>query len=218
MTRAIISRYGRAWLDRGMAECRFLKPVYDGQLVRVSLRDRIGGLFIEAASKGEVCATCSAAAASGFGSAPMPDSVPYRTPPPDRPAANAEIFAAGTIFCTTPAVFDRAALAAYLEAVSERETVYAAEGLVHPGMILRLANQTLMENVRLEPWIHAGSRVRNFAAARLGEELTLRASVIASYENKGHEFVELGGIVVADGRRPLCEIHHTAIWRPRQSQ
>jgi hypothetical protein len=108
-------------------------------------------------------------------------------------------------------------LAGYLEAVSERETVYASEDLVHPGMILRLANQALMENVRLQPWIHAGSRVRNFAVARLGEELTLRGRVTASYENKGHAFVELAGIVVADGERTLCEIHHTAIWRPRQS-
>jgi acyl dehydratase len=217
MTRAMISRYGRAWLDHGTAECRFLKPVYDGEFVRVSMRDQEGGVAVEAVSKGELCAAGAAAIAKGSGRAPMPDDVPYCAPPQERPAANADKFAPGTIFCTAPAGFDQAALAAYLEAVSEREPVYAAEGLVHPGMILRLANQALMENVRLGPWIHAGSRVRNFAAARLGEELTLRTRVKANYENKGHAFVELGGIAVADGRRTLCEIHHTAIWRPRQN-
>jgi hypothetical protein len=218
MTRAMISRYGGAWLDQGTAECRLLKPVYDGELVRVSTRDQEGGLAIEAASKGELCARGTAAIANGSRRAPMPGDFNYRAPPLERPAANADAFAPGIIFCTAPVSFNQAALAAYLEAISECEPVYAAEGFVHPGMILRLANQALMENVKLGPWIHASSRVRNFATARLGEELTLRAVVMASYENKGHAFVELGGIAVADGRRTLCEIHHTAIWRPRQSQ
>jgi hypothetical protein len=217
MTRAMVLRYGRAWLERGIAECRFLKPVYDGQLLRIATRDQGGGIVIEVASQGGLCAKATAEIAGGSATAPRPDSVPYRAPPLERPAANAGIFVPGTTFCTTPVLFDWSMLAGYLEAVSERETVYASEGLVHPGMILRLANQALMENVRLGPWIHAGSRVRNFAAARLSEEVTLRARVSANYENNGHAFVELSGIAVADGRRTLCEILHTAIWRPRQS-
>src|SRR5262249_17870953 len=52
MTRAMISRYGKVWLDHGTADCRFLKPVYDGQPVQVSVRDEDGGLVIEASSKG----------------------------------------------------------------------------------------------------------------------------------------------------------------------
>jgi acyl dehydratase len=218
MTQAMLSRYGGAWLDHGTVECRFLKPVYDGQSVRVSMRDQEGGLVIEAASEGELCAAATATLAGGSGTAPTPDSIPYRAPDPDRPEANAGIFEPGTIFCTAPVRFDRPALAAYLEAVSEGGQIYATEGLVHPGMILRLANRALMDNVRLGPWIHAASRVRNFAAARLGEELTMRTRIAANYESKGHAFVELSGIAVADGRRTLCEIHHTAIWRPRQNR
>ena len=30
MTHLPVARWGRAWLDRGSAECRLLKPVYDG--------------------------------------------------------------------------------------------------------------------------------------------------------------------------------------------
>ena len=36
MTHLPISRWGRAWLERGSAECRFLKPVYDGDMAVVS--------------------------------------------------------------------------------------------------------------------------------------------------------------------------------------
>ena len=30
MTHLPVMRWGRAWLERGIAECRFFKPVYDG--------------------------------------------------------------------------------------------------------------------------------------------------------------------------------------------
>ncbi len=50
MTRAMISRYGKAWLDSGTAGCRFMKPVYDGEHVQVSVRDQEEELSIEVAS------------------------------------------------------------------------------------------------------------------------------------------------------------------------
>jgi hypothetical protein len=31
MTHMPVARWGRAWLERGTAECRFFKPVYDGE-------------------------------------------------------------------------------------------------------------------------------------------------------------------------------------------
>src|SRR2546430_8489339 len=31
-----VMRWGRAWLERGTAECRFLKPVYDGDTMSVT--------------------------------------------------------------------------------------------------------------------------------------------------------------------------------------
>ena len=31
-----VERWGRAWLERGHMECRFLKPVYDGRIALVS--------------------------------------------------------------------------------------------------------------------------------------------------------------------------------------
>ena len=175
MTHAMMSRFGKGWLDHGLAECRFLKPVYEGELVQVLARDEDGRLSVEATSKGELCAAGAASIASGSETAvPLYDAIPYLVPPLDRPVASAESLAPGTILCTAPAQFDEAALTAYLDAVSERDPVYLKEDLVHPGMILRLGNQALMQNVRLGPWIHVASSVRNFAAARLGEELTLR--------------------------------------------
>ena len=36
MTHAPVERWGRAWLEHGSAECRFIKPVYDGERVMVT--------------------------------------------------------------------------------------------------------------------------------------------------------------------------------------
>ena len=31
-----VARWGRAWLERGVVECRFQKPVYDGDIATVT--------------------------------------------------------------------------------------------------------------------------------------------------------------------------------------
>ena len=36
MTHLPVVRWGRAWLERGTAECRFFKPVYDGDTATVT--------------------------------------------------------------------------------------------------------------------------------------------------------------------------------------
>jgi hypothetical protein len=73
----------------------------------------------------------------------------------------------------------------------------------------------LTHNVVLGPWIHVGSTVNNFSPARVGQTLTARARVAANYEKKGHRFVDLDALVLADGA-PVARIAHTAIYRPRQ--
>ena len=107
-------------------------------------------------------------------------------------------------------------LSTYLEEIRETEPLYGAEGLIHPGQILRLANQALLQNVVLGPWIHVASTIRFHGVARTGEELTLRARITSNAENKGHAIVAFDAIVVVDGARVVAEITHTAIWRPRQ--
>ena len=66
------------------------------------------------------------------------------------------------------------------------------------------------------PWMHVGSRVEHYAAARIGDELSARALVTANYEKKGHRFVDLDVLVYANGATPVARIAHVSIWRPRQ--
>jgi len=73
-------------------------------------------------------------------------------------------------------------------------------GLGHPGLVQRVMNRVLVDNAILGPWIHVGSRMQLLNAIGSGDELTARAKVTGNYEKKGHRFVELDALVVANGR------------------
>src|SRR6202795_2992875 len=62
-----VAKWGRAFLERGLIEARFVKPVYDGETADVTAAERDGGLSIEVESRGQLCAT---------GSASLPVSAP----------------------------------------------------------------------------------------------------------------------------------------------
>lgn len=44
---------------------------------------------------------------------------------------------------------------------------------------------------------------------------TVCATVTGNYERKGHRFVELDGLVVANRATPIAHCQHTAIYQPR---
>jgi len=211
-----VARWGRNWLERGQAECRFLKPVYDGAVARVTATEDGDALDLSVTSAQDRCATGRAFIPAEQRVAPPLDALPIATPPSERPAANETSLAPGRALGITPVAIDRAMLGNYLDDIRETEPIYRTEGLVHPGQILRLANQALVQNVVLGPWIHVGSKLRNYAAVHVGQQLTLRSRITSNAVSKRHAIVEFDAIVVADGERSVAEITHVAIWRPRQ--
>ncbi len=211
-----VARWGRNWLERGQAECRFLKPVYDGAVARVTATEDGDALDLSVISGQHQCATARTFIPAVRRPPPAIDALPIATPPSERPEATEASLAPGRALGITPVTIDRAMLASYLEDIRETEPIYRAEGLVHPGQILRLANQALVQNVVLGPWIHVGSKLCNYAAVHVGQQLTLRSRITSNAVSKGHAIVEFDTIVVADGDRSVAEITHVAIWRPRQ--
>lgn len=214
MTHPLVARWGRPWLERGTAECRFDKPVYDGEIAEVNVTEDGDSYAISVESRGLVCAT---------GRAGLPSSAP---PTPDlgrevavaeqRPSADEISLAAGTWLGMIPLTVSAEYAVDYLRDVRETHPIYAQEGLVHPGMILRACNWVVKQNVVLGPWIHAGSKVQNLSLARIDDTLTARALVLRNYAHKGHKFVELDVQVLTNGHTPVARILHTAIYQPRQ--
>ena len=207
---------GSLWLETGQIECRFQKPVYDGAVTRVTAKEDNDQLVLGVESVGEHCAIGRAWIAADRRIAPGVDALPAQSPPASRPPASESSLAPGRALGIAPVTIDRAMLSRYVEDIRETDPIYLTEGLVHPGQILRLANAALVQNVVLGPWIHVGSKVRHHAAARLGQELTLRSTITSNAVSKGHAIVEFDALVIADGKTCVAEITHVAIWRPRQ--
>ena len=215
MTHLPVLRWGRAWLEHGSAECRFLKPVYDGDTAIVTAREENDALDITVESRGEICATGRAAFLDAL---PPPSLAEFREVPqrPQRPPADETSLAVDVWLGLDPYPVTPEMAARYLADAHETAAIYAEQGLVHPRDILRSCNFVISRNVLLGPWIHTGSSIRHYAAAAVGSTLTARARVTDNYEHKGHRFVAIDALVIADDTLPVARIAHTAIYRPRQ--
>src|SRR6202035_2737017 len=76
-----VAKWGRAFLERGLIEARFVKPVYDGEIADVTGEESDGVLSIEVESRGQLCATGSAtlpASAPSLSISDFPEVAPVR--------------------------------------------------------------------------------------------------------------------------------------------
>jgi acyl dehydratase len=210
-----VRKWGRAFLERGLIEARFVKPVYDGDIAGVTGEERDGVLSIEVESRGELCATGSASLPASAPTLSISD-FPEIAAVSERRPVNATSYEPGKWLGTVPRAWAGEAAQEYLADVRERGPIYASEGLGHPGLLQRVMNKVLVDNAILGPWIHVGSRMQLLTAAGSGDELTARAKVTGNYEKKGHRFVELDALVVANGSTPVAHCLHIAIYQPRE--
>jgi acyl dehydratase len=210
-----VAKWGRAFLERGLIEARLVKPVYDGEIADVSGEERDGVLSIEVESRGQLCATGSASLPASAPAFSLSDFIETAVVDERRPV-DAASYELGKWLGAVPRTWAGEAATEYLADIRERDPIYAREGLGHPGLLPRIMNKVLVDNAILGPWIHVGTRMQLLAAGASGDELTARAKVTGNYEKKGHRFVELDALVIANGKTPLAHCQHTAIYQPRE--
>jgi acyl dehydratase len=208
--------WGRDWLERGTGEARFAKPVYEGDVTEVSAVQDANGMEIAVHSLGVLCATGRAALPADLPPAPKLDDYRPVAPRANRPDASETTLPVGEWLGMTPLTITQAFHTQDLADIRETDPIYRKEGIVHTGTILRCCNWVLTHNVVLPAWIHMGSTVRNLGIAHIGDTLTVRARITKNYEHKGHKWVELDAMVVANETTPIIQATHIAIYRPRQ--
>ena len=221
LTHPLVAAFGAAWLERGTAAVRFVKPIFEGDTVVVSgsvtERGATGATvsLVARGGTGEECAVMSATLPAGL---PTPVNVaPYREAPlpAERPAASREHFLATADLGNPVTPYDEVRAGEYLAKVDDPLPLYrGADARVHPAFYLEQSNRALSGNVRVGPWIHAASAVRHLGSAHVGDTLRTLGRVRSLYEKKGREFVELDLVIVTgERRRPVAHVLHTAIYR-----
>ena len=216
MTHQPLQRWGRPWLEHGTGEAKFGKPVYEGDIAEVTAAEDADGMALAVHSQGVLCATGRAALPANPGPAPALSGYKAVAPRTERAAADETTLRVGDWLGMAPLPVTEAFHAQDLLDIRETDPLYRKEKIVHTGTILRCCNWVLTHNVILPAWIHMGSTVRNLGLAHVGDTLTVRARITKNYEHKGHKWVELDCMVVANEAVPVIQATHIAIYRPRQ--
>jgi len=190
----VIERLGRRWLERGGMTMRFFAPCYEGDMVVA----RCDGAEVNAEQENGSCyaagtVTVEASARQAVVSFPW-CSLPEMD---QRPVASS-----ATILPGTP-----------LGGI--RETLDVEDIAAIPERLLRMANEILVRNFRMSPWIHAGSEVRHHHLAACGQEIMVSGVIQECFERKGRKFA-VAGIAMSTSEgpasRPVATIRHTFIY------
>ena len=191
MVPAVLDRFGRRWLECGSINVRFHAPCYEGDTVLT----RCNGATITAEQEdGSLYASGTITLenpgdhpASSFPLCPLPEM-------DHRPTASSSTIMPGTPLGSIHATLD----------VSEVDAI--------PERLLRMANEILVRNFRMSPWIHAGSHVRHHHLAVCGQELTVTGMIQECFERKGRKFAVAGLQMWARPESPVATIRHTFIY------
>ena len=225
MTHPVVAALGGAWLDHGTFSVRFAKPVYFGETVTVRAsvaahsKDEVTIQARVVNDQDEVCATATMGLPLGP-LLPLPDPAAYPAAalPAERPPASRVYLEQRTVLGTPQLILERAVADAFLDKVSEKLAMYReTDSPAHPGIYLEQANRALDRNVRVSPWIHVESHGQHLSVPRVRERLETRAKVKNLFQGKGHEFVELDLLLLAEGARVVASIRHVAIYQLRPS-
>ena len=211
LTRPAVEHFGRRWLERGEGDVRFVRPVYDGDHLDIETSDH---LTVTASCDGEVRAVLTCREASTH-ELEQTDAIPEAPVFAPRLKAARESFHEGMVLGSLAVSLTERDCVNQLNEVGETLDLYRAERIVHPGHLLRFADEVLSANVDLPPWLHAGSFVHNFGLVHWNESITVRARVATTYVRKQHQFIELDVIALgADGLPRFRVQPYKAIYSP----
>jgi hypothetical protein len=223
LTRPVLETLGMDWLERGAMSAKFVHPVYDGE--RVSVESRITGLDpiglrLELFNRsGTLCATGSADLPSSRQRFD-PEDYPHRPLPASGKLPQATIgnFRVGDHLGSLEFTLDWAGRTAqFLDDVVDTSPVYrGADAICHPAFWVAQANEILMRNMALGPWIHTASEAQHYSVARDGDRVSLGGRVIDLFEKRGNEYIVLDLGLFGDEGRPIAKIKHTAIIKLRE--
>jgi hypothetical protein len=191
----VLEIFGLRWLECGGINVRFFTPCYEGETVSshcdrsvVSAKHEDGSLY---ASGAVTIDDNSDLDAASFPLHPLPEME-------QRPIASSATILPGLPLGSIRAILD----------VAERPAI--------PERLLRMANDILVRNFRMSPWIHAGSHVRHHRVAALGQELTVSGMIQECFERKGRKFAVAGIQMSADNGLsldPIATVRHTFIYQ-----
>ena len=218
MSRPLIDLVGKDWLQRGAADVHFLRPIYEGEEIRIV--GAISSVVADGALSLEYRASNNQGVTSGVGVAKLTSAVPASEPSMDD-------YATGKAKQYRPVSLESLQVGEYLtplisdftwnihwqycrKAIRDHHPLY--ERVMHPGWLASRAGQILALNYEIPAWIDVSCEIQNFHALEEECKVETRGRVYDKFERDGDHFMTLDLAVFA----PACclaTIRYTAIFR-----
>ncbi len=218
MSRPLIEMLGRDWLDRGSADVHFLRPIYEGEEIRVS--GSVSTVAEDGAVSLDYKASNSQGATCGIGVAKLPSQVASQEPSlDDYPAGRARLHRAISLETLrvgdplTPVVSEFTWNVHWQycrKTIRDHHPLY--ERTMHPGWLANRAGQILAANYAIPAWIDVSGYVQNFHVLEEECPIETRGRVHDKFERDGDHFIVLDLAVFAPSHC-LATIRYTAIFR-----
>jgi hypothetical protein len=218
MSRPLVELLGRDWLERGSAAVRFIRPIYEGEELRIT------GSISSIADDGTLALDCQASnnqgVICGIGTAKLPPLQPAPEPSPDdypsgRPKlhrpVSLESLQVGESLAPLASDFTWNIHWQYCRK-SIRDHLPLYERIMHPGWLVNRASQILAANYAIQAWIDVACEVQHFHVQEEECRIETRGRIQGKFEGNGDHFIALDLAVFAPARL-LATIHHTAIFR-----
>jgi hypothetical protein len=218
MTRPLIEVVGRDWLERGSAEVRLIRPVYDGEEMHIS--GSIAAIAPDGTLSFEYQAENNQGAVCAIGIAHLPVTSLETEPSRDN-------YVPGRVKRNRPVLLQSLKKGENLapiisdfnwnvhwqysrKSIRDYHPIY--EKTMHPGWLLSQASQILATNYGIQAWIDAACQVQHYHLLEEECAIETRGRVQDKFEMNGDHFIVLDLAVFA----PTCclaKMSYTAIFR-----
>lgn len=189
LTRPAVAHFGKAWFEQTQNTIKLKAPTFEGEkLISRLVSSAENACEVELADGAEVRATLTSQKLKHLGPA---DDIPSQPLNTARPKLTAELIPTGKVLGTLQDPLDKAECLEYLEQLQEPHAIYREQQIVHPGQLLHLANEVMMNNFTLGPWFHAKSEIINRHVIEMGTPIEVRSRVVENGERNGNKLATI---------------------------
>jgi hypothetical protein len=227
MARALVSRFGEAWLGKVSIDVKFLKPVYDGDRLRIEVAPIAGRAHeraFEVTAFNESGNDEVSARLETWSPAELPAVEPHAALKPiewegEKPERTWERLVEGQPFRSlayTPTFEDNA----QWSRVIENELPLYQQGErppLHPIQVLRHVQMATAHQFSSGAGMHSSTRAVVRRLMRVGDPIHVLTVPVAKWEKKGNQWTTLYA-AVRTGDEVCAEMFHTQIFKLRGSE
>jgi acyl dehydratase len=214
---AIVAALGPQWADRGGVELRFVRPVHEGDELRVQVRrlDETSDVAVSVLDPaGKTAARGRAWVASESSEAPAAERYPAGEPPTEPPPFHEPLVLDLDHLGSIDESTEPGEIHDYLESIGDDRTDAAL--VVPSGYVAHMYAPLMSANFRRDtPSVHVSTRLQHYRAVTPGERLSVRGRVESLYGRKGSRYYALDMAWVDESGAVVAVALHTAIYRLR---